>query len=81
MADKITKFLRKLSSKQLTEVKRVMDLIMSGRFDDLDIKKLSGHNDLFRVRFGRIRIIFAKTKSGNVIKYASFRDDKTYRDF
>jgi len=29
-----------------------------GRFDNLDIKKLKGFQDVFRVRKGRLRIVY-----------------------
>jgi mRNA-degrading endonuclease RelE of RelBE toxin-antitoxin system len=81
MADKVAKFLRKLSGKKLDEVERTMELILANRLSDLDIKKLKGHDDFYRVRVGRIRIIFARHNEQNIIVDTGWRDDKTYRDF
>ncbi len=82
MADKITKMLRKLAStNSYWEVRRVIDLILSNDLTGLDIKKLKGHADLFRVRVGRYRIIFREIDEQNMIIDIDKRDDQTYREY
>lgn len=80
MADKIKKLLGKLSPKEREIVKL---LIMRVKLDDiegLDIKQLKGHSDLFRVRKGRIRIVYRKTLSEFLIVRIDRRNEKTYKD-
>jgi mRNA-degrading endonuclease RelE of RelBE toxin-antitoxin system len=80
MTDKIQKLLSKLSSKEREIVKL---LILRIKLDDvlgLDIKQLKGHSDLFRVRKGRIRIVYRKTLSDFLIIRIDRRNEKTYKD-
>jgi mRNA-degrading endonuclease RelE of RelBE toxin-antitoxin system len=81
MADKITKFLRKLSNNQYAVVVGVIDQILRDELILLDVKKLAGRKNFFRVRVGRIRIVFSKNPNGNRIELIANRDDQTYRDF
>jgi mRNA-degrading endonuclease RelE of RelBE toxin-antitoxin system len=60
MADKIKKLLDKLT---LQEREIVKLLILRVKLNDvlgLNIKQLKGHTDLFRVRKGRLRIVYRK---------------------
>ena len=78
--DRNQKFIKKLSAKEYQKVKDVLKQILSGNFIGLDIKKLRGLDELYRVRIGRIRIIFYAGEQV-VIKQISSRDDNTYNDF
>jgi mRNA-degrading endonuclease RelE of RelBE toxin-antitoxin system len=80
MVDKIEKALKKLTEKERREVKSILIKIQKGKTEDLDIKKLKGRNDIFRVRKGRIRIIFQKNNENISILFIERRSDKTYRD-
>jgi mRNA-degrading endonuclease RelE of RelBE toxin-antitoxin system len=80
MSDKIQKILAKLSDKEKEIVKL---LILRVKLDDtqgLDIKLLKGHADLFRVRKGRLRIVYKKGKDGFLIVRIDRRNEKTYKD-
>ena len=76
--NKLDKFLSKLDKKNRLVVEKVVTLIVLGDFSLLNIKKLRGSQNRYRIRVGRIRIIFEQTKNGNIIKEISFRDDNTY---
>ncbi len=78
--DRNQKFIKKLSAKENHKVRDVVKQILSGNFIGLDIKKLRGLDGLYRVRIGRIRIIFHAGEQV-VIKQISSRDDNTYNDF
>jgi mRNA interferase RelE/StbE len=81
MADKITKFFKKLSVKERDRMLAATKSIRGGDTQGLDIKKIKGHDDLYRIRIGRIRIIYFDNGDNFEIKHAGFRDDQTYRDF
>lgn len=56
--DKITKALKKLTTKEKEIIKTILNKIESCNFTNLDIKKLKNRQDIYRVRQGKIRIIY-----------------------
>ncbi len=58
--NKIEKALKKLSASERQVFKKMLISIQSGKLSNLDIKKLKGRTDIYRVRKGRMRIIFQK---------------------
>lgn len=75
--------LKKLLSKFNKEDREILELliekIISSNWRGLDIKKLQIHKDIFRLRKGRLRIIFYKRKMHIFIISIEYRDDKTYK--
>jgi len=80
MVDKIEKALKKFTEKERREVKNILIKFQKGDVKSLDIKKLKGHNNIFRVRKGKIRIIFRKDKESIFVLSIERRADKTYKD-
>lgn len=76
--NKLDKFLFKLDKKTRGIIKKVIILILSGNLSTFDIKKLKGSQNRYRVRVGRIRIVFDQTDNGNKIQDVSCRDNNTY---
>ncbi len=76
--DKIDKFLSKLDRDDRLTVLDVLKLIREGKIADLNIKKLKGYENMFRVRVGRYRIIFIKENGIAEFIKISNRDDTTY---
>ncbi len=77
--NKLDKFLCKLDKKTRLVIEKIVTLIILGNFSVLDIKKLRGSQNMYRVRVGRIRIVFEQIKNGSIfIKNISYRDDNTY---
>lgn len=76
---KLEKFLRKLTKKRRAQIKPVIERIVSRNFLGLNMSKLGGFDNLFRVRQGNIRIIFSLS-DGEPIKLirVEFRGDTTY---
>ena len=77
--DKIQKFLHKLSKKERAILFSIFADIQVLTLGGYDVKPLQGHQGLFRLRKGQIRIVFAKLKSAGVIVNVAFRKD-IYRD-
>jgi mRNA-degrading endonuclease RelE of RelBE toxin-antitoxin system len=77
MVDKIEKALKKLTEKERRVIKNIFINIQREKTQGLDLKKLKGHNDIFRVRRGRIRIVFRKNKESILILSVERRSDKT----
>lgn len=79
--DKITKLLRTLTSKERGALAVALSSLMAGDTHVLDIKKLRGYTDIFRLRIKHIRVIFRRTGSDIRLLEISRRNEKTYRDF
>ena len=77
--DKIEKFLSKLSSKEREVAEHIIEKILSSGMSDLDVKKLEGEHNLFRVRKGNMRVVFFKEGATAYIVFIGFRDEKTYK--
>ncbi len=80
MVDKIEKALKKLKEKEREAIKSILTKIQKEKTRDLDIKKLKGRDDIFRVRKGKIRIVFRKNNENISILSIERRSDKTYRE-
>jgi mRNA-degrading endonuclease RelE of RelBE toxin-antitoxin system len=79
MVDNIQKALNKLSDEESGRLKKVLKDISNHIFAGLDIKKLKGRDDIYRVRKGKTRIIYKTDKSGEVfIICLDHRSDTTY---
>lgn len=76
--NKFDKFLRKLSSKERSAMNALIKSIQSRKWAHLDIKRLSGHTDLYRVRKGDVRIIFLDSRDGINMVSIERRSDTTY---
>jgi len=78
---KIDKFLSKLDSERRTKVLSILRQISSGDFQGLNLKKMKEVRPLYRVRIGRIRIIFEMDTNGIRLVDLDFRDDNTYKSY
>ncbi len=78
--DKIRKFLRKLSPDKQDEIDKILAQIEAGETGELKIKKLTGFVNLYRIRKGRVRVIFRIDEGGigRVIS-VGFKDDNSYK--
>lgn len=78
--DPIEKALAKLNNKERKVVKNILDALQKGTLKGLDIKKLKGHDNIFRVRKGDIRILY-RTDNTNAIFLLAIerRNDNTYK--
>ncbi len=76
--DQIKKALRSLDARQR---KIILDLLLRIPVLDLeglDVKKLKGHEDLFRVKKGKLRIVFRKVDGRGIPIQLRYRD-KAYK--
>lgn len=73
--DKIQKFLAQLTKRERQLMLRVFKDIKSLNLKGYDITALKGYKGVFRIRKGKIRIIFTKQKSGGVIVNIDYRKD------
>lgn len=75
--------LKKLLSRFNKEEREILivliEKIISLNWYNLDIKKLKGHQNIFRIRKGKIRIIFSKDKKEIFIITIERRREDTYK--
>ena len=79
--DRIGKALRKLSKSEQRALKAILREILAGNLTGLDVKKLKGHEEIYRVRKGSIRVIFRKSNGLFHILTIERRTDTTYNRF
>lgn len=79
MVDRITKALRKLSAKEQKALQQLLAHVKRGDIQQLDVKKLKGRSDIYRIRKGSLRIIYHSSKKGKITVLAlERRNDTTY---
>lgn len=77
--DKLEKALTKLSEKERRQLKAILNTLKSNQsFSGFDVKKLKGREDIFRIRKGKLRIIFRSAKGGIFILAIERRSDNIY---
>lgn len=80
MVDRIDKTLRKLDPKRRAAFEHLLQRIIEGKFQGLDVVKLKGSENIFRVRKGDYRIIFRKLSEREITVIAfEHRRESTYR--
>jgi len=79
MVDKIKKALDKLSEDERRVAKLILGDVLRGEVSTYDLKKLKGHENIFRIRKGKLRIIYRIDVSGDVfLLTVERRSDNTY---
>lgn len=76
--DAIRKALKKLNARERERVKEILTKLLSGNLQGLDIRKLKGRNDVFRVRKGDLRIVYRQEDKSIFILLIERRSEKTY---
>ncbi len=77
--DKIQKALNKLTPKERGVIKFVLQKIKGHDLNNLDIKKLKGRDDIFRICKGKLRIIYRQDKNNGIFLISiDRRSDNTY---
>ena len=76
---KIKKFLKKINPIDRSRVNGYIERIMTGDIAGMDIQRLTDVKDTFRVRVGRVRIIFERIEGKVEILEVGWRNDNTYQ--
>lgn len=77
--DKIEKALKNLSHKERELFKEILVKLKNKQLDSLNIKKLKGRSDIFRIRKGPLRIIYRIDQKDSIfILTIERRADTTY---
>lgn len=76
--DKIKKFLNRLTPREKREIELILVKLKKLDLRGLDVKKLKNIPDIYRVRKGNIRIIYAARDNKVYILAIERRSDNTY---
>ena len=77
--DRIHKALKKLNAKEQKLFKQLLLRVEAQNLKNLDVKKLKGRKDIFRIRKGSLRIIYKKHKDTIFILTLERRTGTTYK--
>ena len=77
--DEITKALAKLPKEYRTTSDFLMLRLHARDFLGLNVSKLKGQKDIYRLKHGRIRIIFRMNREQLLVLQVGLRSEKTYR--
>ena len=80
MTDKIQKALARLSTKEKAWIKNLLLQIKNNEVKNLDLKKLKGREDIYRIRKGKIRIIYRTYKDEIYLLAIERRNEGTYKN-
>lgn len=78
--DQIEKFIRKLDKVLALKVAKVLLDIVEGRYAMYKPEKMKGHQNLYRIRTGKIRIIYQRNDDAVLPIYIEFRG-RVYKKF
>lgn len=75
----LKKLLSRFDEEERKIIEFLIEKIVSLNWENLNIKKLRGYEDIFRVRRGKIRIIFSKDRKEIYIISIERRCENTYK--
>jgi len=79
--DRIQKSLKRLSEKERELVKKILEQLVEGQTQGLDVQKLKGSEEIYRIRKGDLRIIFMRKEKSIFVLAIERRSEKTYKKF
>ena len=78
--DKISKFIKKIDPKDAEKIADILEKLILNDLKSLDIKKLKGSQNLFRIRFGKYRVIYTKDDEIRILEISQRKED-TYKNY
>ena len=73
--DKIRKFLLSLSKNERAVLLQISADIRQWKIENHDVKSLKGHKGFFRIRKGKMRIVFTKNGDIGIVINIGYRKD------
>lgn len=75
----VKKLLSRFNKKEREDIELLIERIVSFKWDALDVKKLKGYRDIFRVRKGNIRVICRIEGRAVFVLAIERRNESTYK--
>ena len=79
--EKLQKQINKLPKEYAVLCLELIERLVRRDLFGLHIIRLKGHTHTFRVRSGRLRIVYTDDGTQVIIREASLRNDNTYRNY
>lgn len=79
--DEIKKALAKLPKEYKNTFDIIMLRLLVRNFTGLNIAKMKSHKDIYRLKHGRLRVIFRMNGEQLLVLQVGLRSEKTYRNF
>lgn len=79
--DRINKALKSIPRKYADTLADIIENIKNDKTTGLDVKKLRGYSNIFRVRVGKYRILYKMEAKNIEILDISKRNENTYQDY
>lgn len=80
--DKIEKALQRFTPKERESIEEILRALAANDTRNIDVRKLRGYGNIFRVRKGSLRIIYRKDAKEEIFVLAiERRDENTYKHF
>ncbi len=79
--NEIEKALAKLPKEYRSSFDAIMLRLLARDFLGLNVAKMKGHKDIYRLKQGRLRIIFRMHGGRLLVLQVGLRSEKTYRNF
>ncbi len=79
--DRIEKSLKRLTEKERELIKSILERLAEGDTLGLDLQKLKGNENVYRVRKGDLRIIFQRREENIFVLAIERRSEKTYKKY
>ena len=77
----LSKAIKKLGKRDSLIIAGMIEQLLDHDFHGLHITKLKGIGNIYRVRKGRLRIIYCYEGKDLIIMHVGLRSEKTYRDY
>jgi mRNA-degrading endonuclease RelE of RelBE toxin-antitoxin system len=77
--DRLGKALLKLTAQERQWAEKIFEQMTRRDFTGLNVKKLKGYDNIFRIRKGQLRIIYRLEGDCLDLLYLGRRDEKTYK--
>jgi mRNA-degrading endonuclease RelE of RelBE toxin-antitoxin system len=79
MMNRTEKLLQKLSASARYQIEDVLIKLYANKLEGLNVKKIEGSKDIYRLRVGRYRIIYRQSAGSNELISVTLRNEKTYK--
>lgn len=79
--DRVKKFLKKISPLERKNLDEILQRIEIGQLKGLDVKRMKGYKNVFRIRMNDIRVVFSQEDGSFRVLFVGRRGNFRYKQF